>query len=190
MKLAVTLALLASSLALAQPMTPPPPMPGGHGMGGGHMGFGGPALRGIPPQVAQKLGIPPETVKKVDDLIFDANQKLITQEADLRRAQLELEHSLKDEKPNDAQILKLADKVGAAETAVRKNRLQLLLDVRKAIGPELWKKIQAEYGEARELRKLKFKQRWGGDWDDDDDDMGPPQKDQKTPPPPPPPVKK
>ena len=44
-------------------------MPPHPGMGG--MMFGGP---GIPPQVAQKVGIAPETLKKVRELSFEANE--------------------------------------------------------------------------------------------------------------------
>ncbi len=98
---------------------------------------------GIPPPVAARLGIPVDKVKKVQDLAFEANDKLIGLEADLRRAQLALEREMRGEAPNEANVEKLIDAVGKAEVAVRKNRIGLMIRVRKALGNELWQKLEA-----------------------------------------------
>lgn len=143
-------ALLASTAALAQPQPrivevperpQPPPRP--HPGGGPGMGlFHGPV--GIPPPVAQKLGIPPELVKKVRDLGFEANQQLIGLEADLKRAQLDLEMYLTGAAVDEGPALSKLEAVTRAETAVKKNRLGLMIKVRKALGAELWSKLEAE----------------------------------------------
>jgi hypothetical protein len=114
------------------PLPPEPPM-------------GGPSY-GIPPHVAEKLGIPQTTVQKVQDLSFDANDKLIGLEADLKRAQLQLDRELRQPNPNESTVMQLVEKVGAAETAVRKNRVGLMVAIKKAVGPELWPKLEAELG--------------------------------------------
>ncbi len=122
------------------PMPPMPPMPP-------HMGmpFGGPP--GIPPGIAQKVGIPPETVKKVRDLSFEANEALITLEADLKRAQLELEKALVQPAVDEAAVMNKLEVVGRAELAVRKNRMGLMVRIRKAVGPEAWERLQGEMPE-------------------------------------------
>ncbi len=104
---------------------------------------------GIPPHVAAKLGIAPELVKKVQDLAFDANDKVIGLEAELRRAQLALEREMRAEAPDEARAEKLVEAVGRAETAVRKNRIGLMVRVRKALGNELWQKLEALRAEER-----------------------------------------
>lgn len=160
MKRILTAALLFSTLAFAQPG-------GGRFAAGGMMmgrGMGdrfGP--QGVPPDVAQKLGIPPETVKKIDDAIFSSTQALIPLDAELKRNQLELQHDLKEDKPNDGQIMKLAEKVSSAELAVRKNRLSLLLEVRRILGPDLWHKVEGEWASRRQERRERFEQRFGGE---------------------------
>jgi hypothetical protein len=112
----------------------------GMGMGMG-MPFGGP---GIPPQLAAKVGIPPETVKKVRDLTFEANDSLINLEADLKRAQLDLEKTLAQSTVDEATTMNKLEVLSRAELAVRKNRMGLMVRIRKAVGPESWEKLQAE----------------------------------------------
>jgi Spy/CpxP family protein refolding chaperone len=114
------------------PMPPEPPMPFFHGP------------PGIPPQVAQKLGIPTETVKKVQQISFDAQDQLINLEADLKRAQLDLERTLAGNSPDESQVMLKLVQVSKAELAVKKNRVGLMLKIRKQLGPELWEKVQAE----------------------------------------------
>lgn len=98
---------------------------------------------GIPPQVAEKVGIPAEKVKQVQDLAFSANEELIGLEAEHRKAQLQLERELRAAGPDEKKVSSLVDAVGKAETAVRKNRLLLMLKVRKALGEDLWQKLEA-----------------------------------------------
>jgi Spy/CpxP family protein refolding chaperone len=151
--------LCISAIALAQPVpptppTPPGPPPGrgpmGPGMGGPGMGPGmgphGPGHRmpGIPPQVAKRLGIAPETVKKVQDASFDANEALIGLEADLKRAQLALEKTLAQPTVDEGQVMGKLDAVSKAELAVRKNRMGLMLKIRKLLGQDTWEKLQGE----------------------------------------------
>lgn len=124
----------------AAPMPPMPPHPPGMGMGMG-MPFGPP---GIPPQVAQKVGIPTETVKKVRDMSFEANDALISLEADLKRAQLDLERTLSQPQVDEPAVMNKLEVVSRAELAVRKNRMGLMVRIRKAVGPEAWEKLQAE----------------------------------------------
>ena len=99
---------------------------------------------GIPPQVAARLGIPDETVRKVKDMAFDANEALIGLEADLKRAQLQLDRQLTAASPDEAAVMLRLEAVSKAELAVRKNRVGLMLRIRKLLGPELWQKLQAE----------------------------------------------
>lgn len=159
MRSMIALAVLLSGLAMAQPRPPGPPA-GGPGappmppqppgpppmamMGGMH---GGPGMHhppGIPPAVAQKLGITPEVQKKVRDLGFDANDALIGLEADLKRAQLDLEKTMAGGAVEEAQVFPKLDAIAKAELAVRKNRLGLMLKIRKLLGPDTWEKLQAE----------------------------------------------
>jgi Spy/CpxP family protein refolding chaperone len=142
-RLVLLFALAVSAAAFAQPVPPTPPAPPMPPMPPPPGGFfhGTP---GIPPQVAAKLGIPAETVKKVQQLGFDANDQLITLEAELKRAQLDMERAMAEPKPDENSVLTKLERVSRAELAVRKNRVSLMLKIRGLLGPDLWSKLEAE----------------------------------------------
>jgi len=99
---------------------------------------------GIPADVAAKIGLPQNLVQKVQDLSFEANEALIGLEADLKRTQLALEKELRQPAPNEGGVKDLVEKVGRAETAVRQNRVGLMVAIKKALGPDYWQKLEAE----------------------------------------------
>jgi uncharacterized membrane protein len=153
--------LLSASFAFAQynppPAPPPPPTPGVRAVppvppvpalppmgmfGPPGMSFGGPP--GIPPQAAAKAGISQETQKKVRDLSFEANEQLISLEAELKRAQLDLEKTLSQTQVDESAVMNKLEVVSRAELAVRKNRMGLLVRIRKTVGADAWEKLQAE----------------------------------------------
>jgi len=97
----------------------------------------------IPPQVAERLGIPPEKVRRVQDMAFAANEELIGLEAEVRRAQLALDREIRSAAPEEGRIGPLVDAVGRAEAALRKNRILLVLRIRKLLGDDTWQKLEA-----------------------------------------------
>ncbi|MCY1077458.1 periplasmic heavy metal sensor [Archangium lansingense] len=116
----------------APPMPPEPPL--------------APPSFGIPADVAAKIGLPQNLVQKVQDLSFESNDALIGLEADLKRAQLALEKELRQPTPNEGTVKDLVEKVGRAETAVRQNRVGLMVAIKKTLGPDYWQKLEAEMG--------------------------------------------
>ncbi|MFL5348002.1 MAG: periplasmic heavy metal sensor [Hyalangium sp.] len=130
--------------ASARPPPPmPPPPPGPHMMG--------PPMfaHGIPPQVVDKLGLSKDVVQRIQELTFEADGQLITLEADLKRAHLELDKLLHSSNPNENAVMQQVEAVGRAETAVHKNRVGLMLQIQRILGPDAWQKLQAEMGDMR-----------------------------------------
>jgi parvulin-like peptidyl-prolyl isomerase len=97
----------------------------------------------IPPRAAVELAIPRETLRRVDELAFQANEAIVGLEAAVRRAQIALDRELRSDAPDEARAQELVDAVARAETAVRKNRVVLLIRVRKVLGDELWQRLEA-----------------------------------------------
>lgn len=123
-------------MAPRAPLPPIPPMPPDAMLA--------PPSYGIPADVAAKIGLPQNLVQKVQDLSFEANDALIGLEADLKRAQLALEKELRQTSPNEGTVKELVEKVGRAETAVRQNRVGVMVAIKKALGPDYWQKLEAE----------------------------------------------
>ena len=116
---------------------------------------------GIPPHLAARVGIPEDVQKKVQQLSFQANEQLINLESDLKRARLELEKALSADKPDTNATLAIVDRITRAEGEVRKNRIGLMLKIREALGPELWKKLRSEMPMGRRMKIEKFRQGHG-----------------------------
>jgi len=135
------------------PVPPIPPMPPGGPM---MMALPPPAY-GIPPHVVEKLGLSKDLVQRVQELTFEANDQLITLEADLKRAQLALDKLLRAPNPSDSAVMQQLEVVGRAEMAMRKNRVGLMLQIKKLLGPDTWQKVEAELGEFR--REIRFMRR-------------------------------
>jgi hypothetical protein len=134
------------------PMPPMPPMPPGGPM---MMALPPPAY-GIPPRVVEKLGLSKDLVQRVQELTFEANDQLITLEADLKRAQLALDKLLRAPSPSENAVMQQLEVVGRAEMAMRKNRVGLMLQIKRLLGPDTWQKIEAELGDfRREIRYMR-----------------------------------
>ncbi|MDY7230754.1 hypothetical protein [Hyalangium rubrum] len=108
-----------------------------------------PPAYGIPPHLVQKLGLSKELNQRIQDLTFAANDQLITLEADLKRAQLELDKLLRSANASENAVMQQVEAVGRAETAVRRNRIGLMLQIKQQLGPDNWQKLEAELGEVR-----------------------------------------
>jgi Spy/CpxP family protein refolding chaperone len=121
----------------APAMPPLPPMPPMRGF----------LAPGLPPGAAQRAGVSADVQKKVRDVTFEANEQLIGLEADLKRAQLELEKALAATQVDEATVMNKLEVVSRTELAVRKNRMGLLVRIRRLVGPETWDKLQAEMPE-------------------------------------------
>lgn len=117
----------------------------------------GPASNGIPPHIVEKLGIPRDLAQRIQDLTFESNEALIPIEADLKRAQLRLERLLSAASPDEKAVLTQVEEVGRAETAVRRNRTALLVQIKKLLGPDLWQKVEAEMGPMRFEKRIEIR---------------------------------
>ncbi len=96
----------------------------------------------IPPRAASELGIPNDRLRKVEELAYAANEEAIDLEASVRRAQMALDRELRAPPPDEARLTDRIDALTKAEGAMRRNRILLLARVRRALGEELWQRLE------------------------------------------------
>lgn len=133
---------LATALALAAPWSAhalPPEMGGDDG----------PVTAGVPQDAAARAGISETQQKEIARLTTEANAELDALRKKHRAAQAALEALLKTAAPDEDAVLAQVDAMGAAETAIRKNRVALMLRIRKVLGPALWANLQSELNDGR-----------------------------------------
>jgi hypothetical protein len=97
----------------------------------------------IPPRAASELGIPGEKLRRVEALAYTANEEAIELEGAVRRAQMALDRELRAQPPEEARLVERIDALTKADGAMRRNRILLLSRVRRALGEELWQRLEA-----------------------------------------------
>jgi Spy/CpxP family protein refolding chaperone len=120
------------------------PMKHGHGgMMGDHDDGDQPGMHmAMFEHMADELGLPDATRKKIKDMLYEAQKQSITLHADLEQAKLELQHMMDQDKPDTEAVLKQFDKVAQAKTALAKVGMRTMLEAQKLLTPEQRKKVR------------------------------------------------
>lgn len=140
---------LASNCAAQQPgvrgFEGPPHGPEGPGAPGGmHLQLGPPGRWWNDTNIAQRVGLSPEQVKKMDD-IFTANRlKLIDRMAAVQKEETIMEPLVAADPPDENKVLSQIDKVAQARAELEKANARMLLELRGQLNHEQWVKLQSE----------------------------------------------
>ena len=160
--MAVAALTLAGVAAVAQE-------PGPGGAGGPGFGFGGhrpPMERALGPMgdpqgrfwnnptTVTKLKLTDDQRKGMDQVLQQHRTTLVDLHANLEKAELALEPMMKDDQPNESQILEQIDRVAQARAELEKGNARFLLAIRAKLTPEQWKGLQ----ELRAERMAQFRQ--------------------------------
>ena len=108
--------------------------------------------REVPPVGLRALGLPKERLDKIDALTLRANEELRPLEAALLAARGALDAELAADNSDEKTVTKLIDDVTRAESAVRKNRILLMVRVRAILGPDAWRKLNPMTARGAPLR--------------------------------------
>jgi len=96
------------------------------------------------PQVAERLKLTDTQRKAMDDTLQQHRETLVDLRGSLEKSELELEPMMKEDQPNESQILAQIDKVAQARAELEKANARFLLAIRSKLTPEQWKQVQAE----------------------------------------------
>ena len=96
------------------------------------------------PQVAERLKLTDAQRKAMDDTLQQHRETLVDLRGTLEKAELELEPLMKEDQPNESQILAQIDKVAAARAELEKANARFLLAIRSKLSPEQWKQMQTD----------------------------------------------
>jgi Spy/CpxP family protein refolding chaperone len=158
---ALGLALGCPGLALAQEPGPPPRPPGDEPPRFERHHRGPPPFEDVLERHADRLGLDEATRAKVRAVAEAARPEGDRLREDLHAAHGEMRALLGQDAPDEAAVLAQAERIGAAETALQKQRLRTMLEIRALLTPEQ----RAELVKIHEERKGHWKGRggrWGG----------------------------
>jgi len=156
-------ALLAASLlalhgfafaALAQPPGPEPPPDGGPpGMGR----RGPPPIGDVMERHADELGLDAATRASIQAIAARSREVEQPLDEQLRALHDEMRSLLQADSPKLDDVMQWADRIGAVETELKKQRLRTLLEVRALLSPEQRQKLVKIFEERKGRRHG-----WGG----------------------------
>jgi periplasmic protein CpxP/Spy len=96
------------------------------------------------PKIAERLKLTDAQRKAMDDTLQQHRESLVDLRGSLEKAELELEPMMKEDQPNESQILAQIDKVAQARAELEKANARFLLAIRGKLTPEQWKQMQAD----------------------------------------------
>jgi len=121
---------------------------------------------GEPPPVLKKrilreLGLNSDQIKKIEDLTYQADREKLDIKHDIHKAHLDLQHLMSADQPNEAAVFSTLDKIGALELKLKKNRVGLMLKIRKLLNREQWEKLEMFQAQRRANRRQRRRHRRG-----------------------------
>lgn len=96
------------------------------------------------PTEAAKLKLTDTQRKAMDDTLQQHRETLVDLRATLEKAELELGPMMKEDQPNESNILAQIDKIAQARAELEKANARFLLAIRSKLTPEQWKQLEAD----------------------------------------------
>jgi Spy/CpxP family protein refolding chaperone len=86
-------------------------------------------------EYAERLGLDQETWAAIRTIVEASRAQGEPRRTELRQAYAQMRTLLSQETPNEAAVMQQADAIGALELAIRKQRLQVMLQIRALLTP-------------------------------------------------------
>jgi protein CpxP len=96
------------------------------------------------PKTVDRLKLTDTQRKAMDDTLQQHRETLVDLRGSLEKAELELEPMMKQDQPNESEILGQIDKVAQARAELEKANARFLLAIRSKLTPEQWKQMEAD----------------------------------------------
>jgi periplasmic protein CpxP/Spy len=96
------------------------------------------------PTEAAKLKLTDAQRKAMDDTLQQHRESLVDLRSTVEKEELELGPMMKEDQPNEGNILAQIDKIAQARAELEKANARFLLAIRSKLTPEQWKQLQAD----------------------------------------------
>ena len=104
-------------------------------------------------EVAGRLNLSADQKKKLTDLVYASTSKRVDVSARLEKAKIELKYQFAAETVDEKACLKAVDAVSAAEADLLRNKVELMLGIRKVVSRDQWLALVAMRDERRDERR-------------------------------------
>ena len=139
-------------MLMAQNTAPAPPQGGGNAvyMTQGPGGPGGPGMMGHGPhkwwkdsETVKQIGLSDGQAQQIEQAFTDSKMRFIDLVATLQKEELKLETLLNADQPNENAVTNQVDQVVQARDKLEKEHAIMMLNIRRLLTTEQWKKLQS-----------------------------------------------
>ncbi len=123
------------------------------------------ARRGMSPAVMkqtlrEQVGLNDEQIEQIEQLRHQADRARLDLRHAVEEVRLDIERAMQADRPDEKAVLAHIDRLGELETRLKKNRIGLMLDIRKLLTPEQWQKMEALHARHKMRRRSRRQRRW------------------------------
>ena len=97
-------------------------------------------------EMVQRLGLTADQQKKMEEIFNQNRVRLIDLNAGLRKEEAIMEPLMAADQPDEAKLLAQVDRIAQARAELEKANGHMLVNMRRVLTPEQWKKLQAAEG--------------------------------------------
>ena len=112
-----------------------------------HMMMHGPGKWWKDADTVKQIGLTDGQASQIEQIFVEHRMKLIDWMADLQKQELKLETYLDADQPEEAQVSNQVDQVVTARGKLEKENALMMLDMRRVLTPDQWKKLQSIRGD-------------------------------------------
>ena len=112
-----------------------------------HMMFHGPGKWWKDTDTVKQIGLTDGQASQIEQIFVEHRMKLIDWVADLQKQELKLETYLDADQPDEGQVSNQVDQVVAARGKLEKENALMMLNMRRVLTPDQWKKLQSIRGD-------------------------------------------
>jgi Spy/CpxP family protein refolding chaperone len=107
----------------------------------------GPAKWWRDADTVRKIGLTDGQAQQIEQIFMEHRMKLIDWVADLQKQELKLESALNADQPDEGLVSTQVDQVVAARGKLEKENALMMLNIRRQLTPDQWKKLQSIRGD-------------------------------------------
>ncbi len=113
------------------------------------------------PRVVKGLKLTEQDQSKLNDLFVNSQRQMFDLKTNVQKEKFEIEQLLELKKVDQAACMARFKKLTAAQNALRTQRFQFLLEVRKLLGLDRYQKLKTQFQQRRMRQRQQFMQRRG-----------------------------
>jgi periplasmic protein CpxP/Spy len=102
------------------------------------------------PRMIQELKLTDAQRKSMDKILLDHRENLIDLRASLDKAELLMQPMMREDHPDEAQILAQIDKIAMARASLEKANARFLLAIRAQLTPDQWMTLEKNWHDRRD----------------------------------------